>query len=148
MVTSLTSIIEDNEAVTLREYALRCARSMSQCTMQREEDIGNVSRPGEVTNYYIENVIAASKKLAEIVALSDDEIRQRMLDISRKKKEADQWCRKRHAEKGVKYLRMRDQVVAWDPPPDLVSLKRLMLQQIAGVGPIPWVVPRGCRAVA
>ena len=39
MPTGYTAIIEDKPGLTLREFALRCARGMGACIMQRDDNM-------------------------------------------------------------------------------------------------------------
>ena len=70
MPTGYTSIIEDKPGLTLREFALRCARGMGACIMQRDDDMDEPPKAPEPSDYHLEAGKAAESRLRELRGLS------------------------------------------------------------------------------
>ena len=119
MPTSFTSIIEDGTP-TFREYALRCARGMGACIMQRDE-----------SGYDAERAEEARGRLAELATMSPNDCERAAR--TEHATAMDHWQRAVYANaaKAAKYETMRAAVLAWKAPtPEHEGLRAFMLDQI------------------
>ena len=131
MPTGYTSIIEDKEDVTLREYALRCARAFGACVHQRDEDIAVPPEPDTSSSTYAKGLRKAKCKLAEVSAWTEDRWRENWETAVADIKLQNEINAREHNAKRARYKKMRVQVEKWEPPmPNHAGLKKFMLSQI------------------
>lgn len=131
MPTGYTAIIEEKPDLTFREFALRCARGMGACVMQRDEPMDVLPSVQPPSDFYATRKREAEVELGELRALTDDAARGRYLahlqEVEAHNKKSIAEC----AETRARYTRMRHMVMAWVPPtPDHLGLQRFMLEQI------------------
>lgn len=130
MPTGYTSIIEDGNA-TFRDYALRCARGMMPCIMQRDEGLGTPPRLQEPSDYHRKAAEEARARLAELAVMNaadcDHAARvEHAATMARWQKSVDD-----AAAKAAKYETMRAAALAWKAPtPEHEGLRAFMLDQI------------------
>ena len=131
MPTGYTEIIERPEGCTFREYALRCARGMGVCVMQRDQSLDAPPVAREPEPYYEDKLREASGKLRELLSMTVEQATPFwQADVDR--------CAKYNAEAEIseralaaKYTAIRAEVVAWAPPTkEHEGVKRFMLEQI------------------
>ncbi len=128
MPTAYTAIIEQKPEVSLREFALKCARAFD----PRDEDINTPPRLHPVDTHCLEQQRRAEGRLVELRGMSK-EAAQVLFDAE------VELCRKHSAasvasanETERRYKAMRAKVEAWTPPSvELGRLRRFMLEQIA-----------------
>ena len=53
MPTGYTAIIEEKPDLTFREFALKCARGMGACIMQRDEGMDSLPRVDPPSDYHL-----------------------------------------------------------------------------------------------
>lgn len=131
MPTEYTCIIEDKADTTFREYALRCARGMGHCIMQRDDPMADPPKPRAVTPYHTDELKKARGKLLEAEGASPESMRALWLSHCASTAADNAKSAEKHAKEQAAYARVRADVVAWVPPsPDHEGLKRFMLEQI------------------
>ncbi len=131
MLTGYTQLIDSDPNVTLRAYALRCARAFGACVMQRDESIDNPPRHREPSTYHAEELSKAKAALAAAKAMSTDAAEAGALARFNKERDYYKAAVAERAEKLARYNRIRAEVEAWTPPSaDHVGLKTFMLSQI------------------
>lgn len=140
MANAYTCIIEDNDDVTFREFAKRCARQIDYMFHMREEDFDvplHAKKEVEDT-YTLDSIKRMRRRVAEdtrelqrLQKMSREDI---LAEYEKEKLEEETAYADRKAEYDVKmarYLRMRSFVEAWTPPSDQhVGLKIAMLATI------------------
>lgn len=130
MPTGYTCIIEDGTP-TFRDYALRCARGMGACIMQRDESLGSPPRLQEPSDYHAKDAEKARARLAELATMSAADC-----DHAARTEHATamtHWQRAvdAAAAKAAKYEAMRAAVLAWKAPTqEHEGLRAFMLDQI------------------
>lgn len=131
MPTGYTCIIESNPNVTLRDYALRCARAFGACVTQRDESLDQAPRPREVSDHYATEIAQARARLLELNSISPAAARALWeADCESRRKRNAEYAAE-HARKGAAYASMRAQVEAWVPPTvEHEGLRSFMLDQI------------------
>ena len=127
MPTGYTAIIEDKPGLTLREFALRCARGI----MQRDDDMNDPPKAPEPSDYHLKAGKAAESRLRELRGLSTKAARA-LFDAEVARIRADNTKHQADANaKKERYTSMRAKVVAWQPPTaQHEGLQRFMLEQI------------------
>jgi len=131
MPTGYTAIIEERADLTFRDFALRCARAMGACIMQRDDPTDDPPKAPEPSDYYMKQKRAAEAKLSELRGMSTDGARAMwQSDCERiAKSNAESVAKAKETER--RYTRMRKMVTAWKPPTkDHDGLRRFMLEQI------------------
>src|SRR4051812_11552416 len=130
MPTGYTYAIE--KGCTFEEFVWGCARGMGACVMMREDPLDKpIPDAFEPGSFYRERLEEEKKKLAEIEALTDQDITDRMVAENAEIRARNEKCRLEHADLGQKYEAMREKVAGWEPPStDHTGLKQFMLQQI------------------
>jgi hypothetical protein len=131
MPTGYTAIIEERADLTFREFALRCARGMGACVMQRDDPMDDLPKAPEASDYHIKALAQATVRLVELRGLSVEGVRalwQADCDGNAKiNAEQTSKC----AEVKRRYDAMRAHVEAWTPPTkEHDGLRRFMLEQI------------------
>ena len=131
MPTGYTAIIEEKPGLTLREFALRCARGMGACVMQREDDMNDPPKAPEPSDYHLKAGKAAESKLRELNGLSAKAARALFdAEVARIRADNTKHLADANAKK-ERYASMRAKVAAWQPPTaQHVGLQRFMLEQI------------------
>ncbi len=132
MPTGYTEIIErDGPEPTFRDFAIRCARGMGACVMQRDESLDVAPRHRELSDYHIKELAKASARWRELDGMT---LAQAAVIAS-----AEHEAMTREWRDGeevrialmARYARMRTAVVAWKAPtPVHEGLRRFMLEQI------------------
>jgi len=131
MPTGYTSIINEKPDVTFREYALRCARGMDACIMQRDDPMGDPPKVPEPSDFYMVRLRETETRLHELETMSPESARAlwqaEVEQITKQNAEETEKCLAiKH-----RYARIRDEVVAWvSPTPDHEGLRRFMLDQL------------------
>jgi hypothetical protein len=131
MPTGYTAIIEERADLTFREFALRCARGMGACIMQRDDPMDDLPKAPEASDHHIKTLTGAQARLVELRGLSTEGVRALwQADMeSNEKRNAEQVAK--CAEVKRRYDAMRAHVEAWKPPTkDHDGFRRFMLEQI------------------
>jgi hypothetical protein len=131
MTTAYTAIIEEKPDVTLREYALRCARAFGYCSHQRDEDMAAPPRAPEPSNEYGEQLLKAQAKCIELARVSPEAARALWESHCASVNKWNAELEAHRLREVATYGRMRALVEAWVPPTkDHAALKSFMLSQI------------------
>lgn len=131
MPTGYTVVIEEKSDLTLREFALRCARAMGACVMQRDDAMGVLPEAPEPDDYYEKSRRTAEAKLVELRGLSTEGKRALWQADCERIAKANLERVAKASETRRRYARMRTLVEAWKPPTrDHVGLRHFMLDQI------------------
>jgi hypothetical protein len=130
MPTGYTAIIEEKADLTFREFALRCARAMGACVMQRDDPADDPPKVPEPSECDAKRKREAEAKLIELRGLSAEGARALwQADCEHiTKKNAESVAEAKELER--RYARMRAMVTAWAAPADHEGLRRFMLEQI------------------
>lgn len=133
MPTGYTAGVESGEITEFRDYLTTCARAFGALIDLRDEPL-SADLPEKLephTKYYDEQIPVLEARIAEITALTPDQV----LTVSLAANDEIRAARRKYeAEDQIRldrYRAMRSHVEAWQPPtPDHVELKTFMLQQI------------------
>jgi hypothetical protein len=132
MPTGYTAAVQDGKVTTLRQFAMQCARAFGATITMRDDpwDKAIPDRFEPETRYYDEGIEKTWTILAELLTLSDAECERRataehanLLDSHR------QYLRNKDQSR-QRYEAMRDQVIAWQVPEEIASLRTFMLEQL------------------
>lgn len=132
MPTGYTASVMDGSITEFDKFALQCARAMGACVTMRDEPWdAPIPEKFEPSDYAAKRLQETKTKLAELLAMSSDEI-QAACDQDYAKRVADQ--QKYRDQEKIENDRLTAMEVAvrkWKPPSsDHVGLKDFMLQQI------------------
>lgn len=131
MATGYTAILQERHDLPFREFALRCARGMGACIMQRDDDMDQPPTIDEPSTYHAEASETAKARLFDVERWTMEDA---WLDLQRELRstiKADDEYRQKAAKTEQSYQRMLSLVEAWTPPtPDHDGLKKFMTQQI------------------
>jgi len=131
MPTGYTAIIEERADLTFRDFALRCARAMGACIMQRDDPTDDLPKAPEPSDYYVKQKRAAEARLLELRGLRPEGVRALwQADCERiAKSNAESVAKAKETER--RYKRMRKMVAAWEPPTkEHEGFRKFMLEQI------------------
>jgi len=131
MPTGYTAIIEEKPDLTLREFALRCARGMGACIHQRDDPMDDLPKAPEASHYHAEEAERVRATLRELEGLSSVAalalFNAEVSRITRANAAHLAKCEKTRK----RYASMRAKVEAWKPPTEQhEGLQRFMLEQI------------------
>lgn len=130
MPTGYTCIIEDGTP-TFRDYALRCARGMMPCIMQRDESLSNPPRLQEPSDYHAKEAEKARVRLAELATYDAADCDHAARTEHARAMGYWQKAVDANAANAAKYEAMRASVLAWKAPtPEHEALRAFMLGQI------------------
>ena len=132
MPTGYTEILQRRPDVSFREFALRCARAMGACIMQREDPMDNLPDPEEKPSTYHEDEIARLEAFLRMLRGLTPEEAERQVRQDYERQESDRLAA--IADKQVTlqtYERMLAEVNVWNPPSsDHAGLKEFMVEQV------------------
>ena len=133
MPTGYTADLNDGRQVTFQEFTMQCARAFGALVEMRDEPsdapIPDEFRP---SNYYLDAIETAKKRLAEIEkwsnARTEREAKKTFDDAVRSSEEYGE----KNEKTGRAYIAMLKQVGKWVPPTkDHEGLKSFMIDQLA-----------------
>jgi len=131
MPTGYTADLYAGKEIDFRTFALRCARAMGACIMQRDDPFADPPKLTEVGSYYPERVAAAEARIAELSGIDLAEAARRCDAEFATQSEA--WD-KRNSDRAAlrdRYAAMLTEARAWNPPtPEHVGLKGFMIEQL------------------
>ena len=131
MPTGYTAIIEERADLTFRDFALRCARGMGACIMQRDDPTDDPPKVPEASGHHIVELRKAEAELVELRGLSREGARALWQADCESIAKSNAEIVAKAKETGQRYARMRAKVETWKPPtPDHEGFRRFMLQQI------------------
>lgn len=130
MANGYTANLKDGEQ-SFKDFALRCAHGMGAFINQRDESLDSKLRKlGPDTDYYNRIIDKAQEKHDEFVAL--DEPQQFELYEKYVQETVDAYDASEKERKAIRarYAGMLAEVIAWDIPESLESLRSFMEQQL------------------
>lgn len=131
MPTGYTYAVQDGSITTFKDFALRCARGMGACIMQRESPLDELPKEQVPSDYHSKALETTRLELAkvdamtdaEIVAACDTEYESHLAEFQRRSEET--------ATHRDRYNKMIAQVESWTPPTDdYQNFKNFMLEQL------------------
>lgn len=132
MTTAYTKIIEEQGAVTLAQFVMRCARGMMPLVSIRDVDLDEPIPPKLITSrYYAERVEQCETALAQLTSITDQEAAA-LLDT----RYTDHVATVERYNNGRATLQancelLLAEVETWVPPTrDHTSLKKFMIEQL------------------
>lgn len=131
MANGYTWPVKDGSVTELKDFVLRCARSIGYFYQQRDDAADRPLRPYEIDKRYYDAVREAEELLAKYRAMSLDDFQEFADADYAERVKANEDCAKIDAQTLARFVAMREKVEAWKPPtPEHVDLKRLMLDEI------------------
>lgn len=125
-------IIDSKKPITLRQYALLCARAFGACIEMREDSL-DVPIPEEgfkVSSYHQNEKIKAKRRLSKLLKMTPKQIATFNTREKTKRIKSYSHMIKKDEEENRRFGDMRVQVAEWAAPEALVDLKKFMLEQI------------------
>lgn len=132
MPTGYTAILQEKPDLPFSDFALRCARAMGACIMQRDDSMDDLPDLDEKpSDYHVEAKEKAINDLRAAEEMTDDqwatvqqmEIRAAIASAEQDRAQRDRWRES--------YKRMLRKVDEWSPPTgEHTGLKDFMRQQI------------------
>ncbi len=132
MPTGITASIYKDEPTTMRQFILRCARSMGPLGRFKEEAMDwEIPRQIEAdSSYYNERLAEAERDLSQLEALSERGVEAASkMHYKKERDEAESYNTKRDTLR-VRYENLLEQVLAWGYVEELGGLKRFALEQL------------------
>jgi hypothetical protein len=131
MPTGYTNAVRERDNMPFREFALKCARAMGACIMQREEDMDSPPREVVASTYHADETLKTRAEIARLEAMTPGEIEGAALaaDDRYAKLYAEMSSERKVTQK--RYEAMLEQVEAWKAPsPDHEGFKKFMREQL------------------
>lgn len=133
-MTGLTSLVAENDNVTLEQFAMRCARHFGALIDMRDEPMdAPIPEEFEVSNHYRKDYERAKAEYENFIAnpLTDEELEKKYNDyVAEETEKAKQENEERRIIR-KRYEAMLAKVRKWQPPTsDHVELKNLMERQL------------------
>lgn len=125
-------IVNSKKPITLRQYALLCARAFGACVEMREDSL-DVPIPEEgfkVSSYHQDEKIKAKRRLSKLLKMTPKQIAVFNAREKAKRIKSYSLMIRGGEEENRRFGDMRAQVVQWAAPEALVDLKKFMLEQI------------------
>lgn len=132
MPTGFTSILEDKPDLPFADFALRCARGMGVCIMQRDEPLDEPPlEKVEPHPCYRESLDLAYEQVRKLETMAPAAATRRAKEEHRERVESNRQFRETHENERRIFGRMLAEVEAWKPPtPEHEGLKRFMREQL------------------
>lgn len=132
MPSSYTANIYDGKPETLESFLLKCARQFYANVRMREDSLDSeIVEYTPNTKYYEENLERAKARLAELQAMSREEIEAIIEETHKNSLESYQIRVQEKLDMRARYEHMIHQVENWTPPTDEhVNLKEFALNQL------------------
>lgn len=130
MANAYTAVLNSGEQ-EFKEFVMRCARGMGAFINQRDESLDTGLRKlGPDTDYYNRIIDKTQEKHDEFVSLTENEqqsLYKKYVDDTKAAYEERENARK---ELRARYAKMLAEVIAWDIPESLETLRSFMEQQL------------------
>lgn len=133
-MTGLTSLVAENDNVTLEQFAMRCARNFGALIDMRDEPMdAPIPEEFEVDEYYRKNYERAKAEYDNFISNppTDDELEKKYNEYVAEEKEK---ARKENEKRRIireRYEDMLAKVIAWQPPTEEhFKLKEFMERQL------------------
>jgi hypothetical protein len=129
MPTGYTSAISDG--ISFRDFALRCARGMGACIMQKDDPMNEPPKTQEPSSYHIKALAKAEALFEEMKAMSDNDATAKAHEEYKKEIASTEESIRKNIDLLSKYRCMLKQAKDWNPPTgEHVGLKEFMISQI------------------
>ena len=132
MPTGYTSPVGDGKITEFKDFALSCARAFGALITMRDDPM-DAPIPDEFTpsTYHVEGLAAAQTQLAELQAMSPEQIAAKAHEAETARIEADQKYAAERAETKARYEAMLAHANAYVPPsPDHEDYRQFMIDQL------------------
>lgn len=131
MPTGYTDKLYRDESQTFTEFALRCARGMGACIMQRDDPCDIPPRKQKASDYNQRRLVEARNELERLSEMTP----QQANEEASAERETKLKERERHNREALellaRYQQMMIAVEHWDPPStDHVGMKEFMIEQL------------------
>jgi hypothetical protein len=131
MPTGYTADVADGKVTDFRTFALRCARAFGATIMQRDDPMDEPPRLREPSDYYPKAVAEAEQRLAELNAMTPDEMARAARADYEQRMASHRESEARKIETRNRYHAMLAEVVQWQPPTsEHVEFKNFMVKQL------------------
>lgn len=133
MPTGYTEAVQSGEISELPDFALRCARAFGALVDLRDEPLSAPipERLHPHVKYHEEQIAKASARLADLRAMSPDEVQRAAAWSYAQAHRSWQEYRAGRQQRRQRYETMLAKVSAWEPPtPEHVGLKHFMVVQL------------------
>jgi len=130
MPSAVTAPIQE-EGLSFRQFALRCARLMGACIRMRDESLEEPPRKETIDPYHEKALASAKAELRKLEAMTIEQAKV-LRDAEARERDAQRrLSAERSSKLRLRYEGMRTKVEAWAPPsPEHENLKRVMLEQL------------------
>ena len=131
MPTGYTAAVVDGTLTDFPTFALRCARAMGACIMQRDDVMTDLPKLRDKATYYERQLADATARLAELDAMTAEQAdAAAQADYAHALAEWEKH-RAKVEQRAARLIAMRSEVQAWTPPtPEHQGLKDFMLDQL------------------
>lgn len=131
MPSGYTAGVESGEVTDFATFALTCARAFGALIEMRDEPLDAAIPEFKPSDYNARRLAETQEELAQLTAMSDDEVRCKMEAEATKRREAAKAGLAKAATVAARYDAMLAKVQAWEPPTkDHVQLKTYMVDQL------------------
>lgn len=123
-------VIDENPDLTLREFAMRCARRIDLFSSQRDEPMESLPRKQVLDQSHAEDLLNAAIELRDLLGKGRSMIQQ---EYDKEASATDAYNRDallKHEEHNRRFGLMLAKVEEWEVSPELGPLKKFMLEQI------------------
>lgn len=134
MPTGYTAILGEKEDVSLKEFAMRCARNFGACIEMKDLPLSEpIPEKFEPSPFYQKRYEESKKEFDDFMAMEDkkgflERDYERYVEIEKKRHKETM---EKRAKLRERYERMLCKVIAWNPPSDEhIELKKFMVSQI------------------
>lgn len=131
MPTGYTADVVNGKITEAKDYILRCARAFGFLAFMRDEPL-DAPIPDEIpkNTFYQKGHEIAKEELKKLEAMTPDDIHNAAEEAWRKGIESDDSVYKKWSEENARYEAMKQKVLQWNPPEDLLPLKDFAIQQL------------------
>lgn len=134
MPTGYTAILGEKEDVSLKEFAMLCARNFGACIEMRDLPLSEpIPEKFEPSPFYQKRYEESKKQFDDFMAMEDkkgflERTYERYVKLEKKRRKENQEKKSILRER---YERMLNKIIAWNPPSDEhINLKNFMMKQI------------------
>lgn len=131
MATGYTYGVQDGTVTEFRDFALKCARAFGALIEMRDDPMdAPIPDAFPVDDYYEKALASAQARVAELATFTEDDAWIRAGAEYDRALKSWRDAEKRREQEQQRYEAMLDQVLAWEAPEMLVSLKTFMVEQL------------------
>lgn len=131
MPTGYTAYLQDHPDCTLAEFAWRCARNFGFCIMQRDDptdaEVKLEEQPSDYNTKKLKELRAERDRISKLTEAEWDAVHKLESEAGRQRHDEYQAKAQAHVDS---YERMLAMVNDWQPPAELIGMKKFMVSQI------------------